>query len=78
MVKVLLFASIRELIKEKYIIVNGSNIQELIDNIKYSYPVVEEILNTCVFSVNRNIVNDYSMEIFSSDELAIIPPISSG
>jgi molybdopterin converting factor small subunit len=80
-VKVLLFAGVREILHEKYININlvkDNTIQELINIIKYSYPSIEDLLDSSVISVNKSIVTDYSSELHSSDEIAIIPPISSG
>ena len=78
MVKVLLFANIREIIKKTSINIDANTINQLIENIKFTYPVLVEPLNSCVISVNQSIINDLNYILNETDEIAIIPPISSG
>ena len=78
MVKVLLFANIREIIKKTSITIDAQTINQLIENIKFTYPAISEPLNSCVISINQNIISDVNYILNENDEIAIIPPISSG
>lgn len=78
MVKVLLFANIREIIQKTHIFIEATNIYQLMEMIKFAYPNTIEPLNSCVVSVNQNIINDLNYILNENDEVAIIPPISSG
>lgn len=78
MIKVLLFANIREIIQKTHIFIEATTIHQLIEMIQFTYPNIIEPLNSCVISVNQNIVNDLNYILNENDVIAIIPPISSG
>jgi molybdopterin converting factor small subunit len=78
MIKVLLFANIREIIQKPHIFIQATTIHQLLEMIKFAYPNTIEPLNSCVISVNQNIINDSNYILNENDAVAIIPPISSG
>lgn len=78
MVKLLLFASIREHLKAGSIHIEATTTGELLKKLKYSYPEITELIESSVISVNKVIINNPEHPICMDDQVAIIPPISSG
>jgi molybdopterin converting factor small subunit len=78
MVRLLLFAGIREHIKLTEIYIQCITIQELLNKLKYTYPEITNLINTSVISVNQVIMKNLDYKFNDNDQVAIIPPISSG
>jgi len=77
MVRLLLFAGIREHLKTSSLHIEAVSIEELLNKLKYIYPEITNLINTSIVSVNQVIrSSDYKFEV--DDQVAIIPPISSG
>lgn len=79
-IKVLFFGKLRELLKTNEqiltITTENYNVQELVKNLKESYPILcEQIF---IVSLNKNYVLNYNTLLNNNDELALIPPISGG
>ena len=79
-IKVLFFGKLRELLrissKILTILEHNYSIQDLINYLKITYPLLNE--HKFVLSLNKNYVIDYSEKVNNNDEIALIPPISGG
>ena len=79
-IKVLFFAKLRELLeidsKILTIMEEDYSIQDLLNDLKTSYPILNE--HKFVVSLNKNYVFDYDEDLENNDEIALIPPISGG
>ena len=79
-IKVLFFGKLRELLELDSriltILQDDYSIQDLVNNLKTSYPILNE--HKFVVSLNKNYVFDYDQDLHNNDEVALIPPISGG
>ena len=85
---VLVFAGIKDIVGSDSVAVeiepnsisNSITIQQLIDTLLQQYNQLDKIIDQCVLSVNLEYVSldDDTVQLVSTDEIAIIPPISGG
>lgn len=79
-IKVLFFGKLRELLeldsKILTILQDNYSIQDLVNYLKQSYPILNE--DKFVVSLNKNYVFDLDEDLRNNDEVALIPPISGG
>jgi len=79
-IKVRLFANLRELVGEKEIIItvpSGITVGYLNNEILKKYPQLKSFSNKFVTSVNCKVTTGDTI-ITSSDEIALLPPVSGG
>ena len=82
-VKVLLFAKAREIVGRPEIEVElegeTTTHAALLSKIgSEAFPALEPILSVCILAINQEYSTDSNNLIRSSDEVALIPPISGG
>ena len=79
-IKVRLFANLRELVGEREITITvpgGITVSNLNNEILKKYPQLKSFSNKFVTSVNCKITTGDTI-ITSSDEIALLPPVSGG
>ena len=79
-IKVRLFANLRELVGEKQITItvpSGVTVGYLNNEILKKYPQLKSFSNKFVTSVNCKVTTGNTI-ITSSDEIALLPPVSGG
>lgn len=79
-IKVRLFAILRELVSEREIIITvptGITVSYLNNEILKKYPQLKSFSNKFVTSVNCKVTAGDTV-ITSSDEIALLPPVSGG
>ncbi|MGI0032015.1 MAG: molybdopterin converting factor subunit 1 [Nitrososphaeraceae archaeon] len=79
-IKVRLFANLRELVGEREITISlpgGVTVDHLNSEILKRYPQLESFSNKFVTSVNCKVTTGDTI-ITSSDEIALLPPVSGG
>jgi molybdopterin converting factor subunit 1 len=79
-IKVRLFANLRELVGEREItitLLGGVTVDHLNNEILKRYPQLESFSNKFVTSVNCKVTTGDTI-ITSSDEIALLPPVSGG
>jgi molybdopterin converting factor subunit 1 len=79
-IKVRLFANLRELVGEREITISlpgGVTVDHLNNEILKRYPQLESFSNKFVTSVNCKVTTGDTI-ITSSDEIALLPPVSGG
>ena len=79
-IKVRLFAILRELVGEREIIIavpSGVTVSYLNNEILKKYPQLKSFSNKFVTSVNCRVTPGNTI-ITSSDEIALLPPVSGG
>jgi molybdopterin converting factor subunit 1 len=79
-IKVRLFANLRELVGEREITITlpgGVTVDHLNNEILKRYPQLESFSNKFVTSVNCKVTTGDTI-ITSSDEIALLPPVSGG
>jgi molybdopterin converting factor subunit 1 len=79
-IKVRLFANLRELVGEREIIIavpSGVTVSYLNNEILKKYPQLKSFSNKFVTSVNCRVTPGNTI-ITSSDEIALLPPVSGG
>ena len=79
-IKVRLFAILRELVGEREITIivpAGITVNHLNNEILKKYPQLKSFSNKFVTSVNCKVTTDDTV-ITSSDEIALLPPVSGG
>jgi MoaE-MoaD fusion protein len=79
-IKVRLFANLRELVGEREITISlpgGVTVDHLNNEILKRYPQLESFSNKFVTSVNCKVTTGDAI-ITSSDEIALLPPVSGG
>jgi molybdopterin converting factor subunit 1 len=79
-IKVRLFANLRELVGEREITItvpSGVTVSYLNNEILKKYPQLESFSNKFVTSVNCKVTTGDTI-INSSDEIALLPPVSGG
>ncbi|KAF2073967.1 hypothetical protein CYY_004712 [Polysphondylium violaceum] len=83
-IKCLLFAKVKEVInKGEYIEIELPDTEcttnNLLKHINEQYPQVKDVLSTCLLAINLEFLKrDEDRVIQSTDEVAIIPPVSGG
>jgi len=83
-IKCLLFAKVKEVInKGEYIEIELPDTEctttNLLTSINDQYPQVKDVLSTCLLAINLEFLKrDEDRVILSTDEVAIIPPVSGG
>ena len=79
-IKVRLFANLRELVGEREITItvpSGITVSYLNNEILKKYPQLKSFSNKFVTSVNCKVISGDTI-INSSDEIALLPPVSGG
>ena len=79
-IKVRLFAILREMVSEREIIITvptGITVSYLNNEILKKYPQLKSFSNKFVTSVNCKVTAGDTV-IISSDEIALLPPVSGG
>lgn len=79
-IKVRLFANLRELVGEREItitLLGGVTVDHLNNEILERYPQLKSFSNKFVTSVNCKVTTGDTI-ITSSDEIALLPPVSGG
>jgi len=74
------FASYREMIGEKGIVMNlpeGASVSDLISDLVDKYPGLKPIESKMVVAINYE-YQDHNYLLQSDDEVALIPPVSGG
>ena len=79
-VKVLYFASCREIVGERQAemeLSEGATVSDLVTQVASEHPRFQELAKTAMVSVNQEYV-DPSHSLREGDEVAFIPPVSGG
>jgi len=81
--RVLFFASAREIVGEKEKTFHLSSpqptVEQLVEIILQQYPRLKQLLQSMVLAVNLQYVSVNSQQLLSSeDEIAVIPPLAGG
>jgi molybdopterin converting factor subunit 1 len=79
-VKVLFFASCREIVGERQAEIelsDGATVSDLVDRIASEHPRFGDVAKTAMVSVNQEYVEP-SHGLSEGDEVAVIPPVSGG
>jgi molybdopterin converting factor subunit 1 len=80
MVKIRLFASLREMVGSNEILLKikeGDTVADLKESIFRRYPSLSSLKITLIYAVNHKIANDSTILSYQ-DEIAVFPPVSGG
>ena len=80
-VKLLLFASVRELLGASQLLLelpSDASVSLMIQTLAALYPGVQDSLQQINVAINKVYVKNWDTIIKESDEIGIIPPISGG
>lgn len=80
MVKIRLFASLREIVGSSEILLKikeGDTVADLKESIFKRYPSLSSLKITLIYAVNHKIANDSTILSYQ-DEIAVFPPVSGG
>ena len=75
-INIRLFGICREIVGSENLSIEASTSTELIDKLKSDYPDLGQI-HSLVLAVNQKYVNN-DVALTSTDEIALIPPVSGG
>ena len=78
MVKVLLFAKLRDITGLPELIIYSDSLQSCIIKFSQMYPDIKEELHKCIYVLNQKQIDDLNTSLVDTDILAIIPPVSGG
>ncbi len=80
MIKVRLFASLKEIVGSNEILIkinDGDTIANLKESLFRTYPSLSSVKIPLIYAVNHEVAND-STVLSYQDEVAIFPPVSGG
>lgn len=80
LVKVLLFASLKEQVGERSLsfeLPNGAMVRDLLHTLTERFPSIAERLNVAQVAVNEEYATS-TASLHHGDEVALIPPVSGG
>jgi len=84
MVRVKLFANLREVAGKKEIEIDAKDIEELVDKLIENYPEIKELisredyLHIMVNGIHINSLQQFKTKLNENDKVAIFPPVSGG
>ena len=84
MVRVKLFANLREVAGKKEIEIDAGDVEELIGKLVKNYPEMKELisredyLHIMVNGVHINSLQQFKTKLNENDKVAIFPPVSGG
>lgn len=77
MIRVLLFASIRDAAGTDVVAVNATSLGELADQLRERFPAAARLIDRSRFAVNQQFAAP-DTRLREGDEVAVIPPVSGG
>ncbi len=78
MVRVKLFANLREIVGEREIVVRADTIDDLFRKLVEMYPEIRSHLSRVTVVVNCSKVDDLNRKLNDDDVVALLPPFSGG